>query len=173
MDTTPDNPNSFLKGWTNEAWAFLLLRLWLGLRAFVTGLEKFSGPLTETRTDEFTGLEETVIIKEKAYGLDLYKAIPDSLKEQFDSQPLLLDFMTGPFYALLGYVLVLSGLLLLLGVCMRTSLVIMGLLYISLTMGLILIKQDAGVAWLATHMLLIAGALILEKNKKLFIFGKY
>ena len=41
----------------------------------------------------------------------------------------------------------------------RSSLFVLGLLYISLTWGLILIKQDDGVSWLGVHMILILGAL--------------
>jgi thiosulfate dehydrogenase [quinone] large subunit len=42
----------------------------------------------------------------------------------------------------------------------------MGLLYVSLTVGLILIKQDGGVSWLAIHVALIAIALSLTKYNR-------
>ena len=42
----------------------------------------------------------------------------------------------------------------------------MGLLYTSLTIGLILLKQDSGVAWLAIHVLMIAVALFYEKHNR-------
>lgn len=176
MSTTPDNPsNGLFQGWTNESLGFLLLRLWLGMRSLITGLEKFSGTATReiVQINEFTELEETVTISYKAYGLSHYHAIPDSLKEQFDKQPLLPDFLTGPYYALLGYLLLILGITLLLGVCVRSTLFVMGLLYISLTFGLILINQDGGIAWLATHILLIVAALLLEKHKRLVLFPKF
>ena len=174
---TTESNSSFLKvftGWTNEQLAFLLLRLWLAMRALLTGLEKFSGTATRevVTINEFTELEETTTIAYKAYGVSHYKAIPDVLKEQFTGQPLLPEFMTGPYYAILGYLLVLLGITLFLGICLRTSLFVMGLLYISLTYGLILIKQDGGIAWLGIHLLLIVGALLLEKHKRLVIFPR-
>lgn len=42
----------------------------------------------------------------------------------------------------------------------------MGILYTSLTFGLILIHQDSGIAWLGTHMLLIALALIYSDQDR-------
>ena len=115
---------NILDGWTNENWSFLLLRLWLAMRALLTGLEKFAGTATKEviQINEFTELEETITISYKTYGISHYHAIPDSLKESFAGQPLLPSLMSGPYYAVLGYVLILLGLTLLLGVCLRTSL---------------------------------------------------
>ena len=161
--------------WTNEELGFLLLRLWLAMRAFITGLQKFAGVETReiVQINEFTELEETVTISYRTYGLDHYHAIPDSLKEQFADQPLLPAFFTGPYYAVLGYVLLILGITLFLGVCTRTTLFLMGLLYTSLSFGLILINQDGGIAWLGIHILLIVAALLLEKHKRLVLFPKF
>jgi len=46
------------------------------------------------------------------------------------------------------------------------------LIYVALTVGLILIKQDDGVAWLGIHMALIAFALILAKHNRFALFKK-
>jgi thiosulfate dehydrogenase [quinone] large subunit len=63
--------------------------------------------------------------------------------------------------------------LILLGLFYRTSLFLLGLLYISLTWGLILIKQDDGVSWLGVHMILIVAALALAKHNRLAILKKW
>ena len=55
----------------------------------------------------------------------------------------------------------------------RTSLFLLGLLYISLTLGLILIKEDAGVAWLGIHMIMIVMALMLAKHNRLCVLKKW
>ena len=55
------------------------------------------------------------------------------------------------------------------GLGTRISLFAQGLLYIGLTAGLIMIKADDGVAWLAIHIALIAMALVLAKHNKLCI----
>lgn len=81
--------------------------------------------------------------------------------------------LSGPFYALLGYVLIISGLMTLLGIGTRISLVVQGLLYTALTFGLILIKQDAGVAWLAIHVALVAMALVWAKHNRLAVLKKW
>jgi thiosulfate dehydrogenase [quinone] large subunit len=49
----------------------------------------------------------------------------------------------------------------------------MGLVYVSLTFGLILIKQDAGVAWLGIHIILIVMALRLAPHNCLAVTKKW
>ena len=73
----------------------------------------------------------------------------------------------------LGPSLLLLGFTLLLGICTRASLFAMGLLYTSLTFGLILIKQDAGVAWLGIHIIMIVIALVLARYNRLVITNKF
>ena len=158
--------------------AFLLLRGWLGMRAVVTGIEKFgySNLVQKPLIDPATGMEDPsgamIEVKQKAYALSHYAAIPDSLKEKFALEPLLPKFMTVPFYATLGWVLIALGLSLLIGLGTRISLFLQGLLYIGLTFGLILIKQDDGVAWLGIHVGLIAMALMLAKHNRFAICNK-
>ena len=74
---------------------------------------------------------------------------------------------------ILGPALILLGLTLLLGIATRFSLFAMGLLYTSLTFGLILLKQDAGVAWLAAHVILIVMALALAQYNRFTILKKW
>ena len=158
-------------GTTPETSAFLLLRLWLGLRALVAGIEKFAGEVTvqqpllgaDGQPDPSGAMIE---IEQKVYGLSYYQGVPDVLRTSFAGQPLLPGFLTTPFYAVLGYVLILLGITLLVGIKTRWTLVAMGILYTVLSVGLILIKQDAGVAWLAIHVGLIAFALQLEKYNR-------
>ena len=151
--------------------AFLLLRVWLAGRALFAGLEKYAGtsvtqqPLLDT--DGQPDISGAMIeVKQKVYSADYYQALPETLKTQFSGEPLLPAFLTTPFYAALGPALLVLGLLLLLGVCTRWTLLAMGLLYTSLTMGLILIKQDSGVAWLAIHVGLCALALVLRPHNR-------
>jgi thiosulfate dehydrogenase (quinone) large subunit len=151
--------------------AFLVLRAWLGVRSVVAGLEKYAGTRVSQQpmldADGQPDMSGAMIeVKEKAYSLDFYQALPESLRTQFAGEPLMPSFLTTPFYAALGPVLILLGVLLLLGVCTRWTLIAMGLLYTSLTVGLILIKQDPGVAWLAIHVGLIAGALVLRQHNR-------
>ncbi len=73
----------------------------------------------------------------------------------------------------LGWVLILSGVMLLIGLGTRVSLVIQGLLYGALTVGLILIKEDAGIAWLGVHVALVALALMLAGHNRFAVLKKW
>ncbi len=146
--------------------AFLSLRLWLGLRALITGVEKFSARITiqepllgaDGKADPSGAIIE---IERKVYGLSHYNALPDSLRTKFAEEPLLPAFLMSPFCAVLGPALIILGLFLLVGVASRFALFAMGVLYTVLTVGLMLIGQDAGVSWLAIHVGLVALALSL------------
>ena len=165
------NPPTTTCGLTGGNLAFLTLRLWLGVRALVTGLEKFSAKINvQEPLLDATGAPDPsgamVDIEKKVYGFSHYHAVPESLQTKLAAEPLLPDLLTKPFYAALGPVLVISGLLLIIGVATRLSLFVMGLLYVALTVGLILIGQDQGVSWLAIHIGLVALALSLADQNR-------
>lgn len=159
--------------------AFLILRGWLGVRALLTGIEKFSSfkTIQKALIDPVTGMEDPsgamIEMKQKAYAISSYAAIPPSLRDKFANEPLLPGFLTAPFYAALGPTLILLGVMLILGLFTRVSLFLQGLLYIGLTAGLILIKQDDGVAWLGIHVALISLALVLSKHNRLCLLKKW
>ena len=159
--------------------AFLILRGWLALRALLTGIEKFSAYRTVQKPliDPVTGMEDPsgamLDVKVKFYALTNNAGIPASLKEKFANEPMLPHFALGAFNQLLGPALIVTGLMLLLGLGTRLSLVLQGLIYLALTAGLILIKQDDGVAWLGIHVALVAFALILAKHNKFVLLKKW
>lgn len=168
----------FFSDWTERTFSFLLLRLWLGLRALMTGVEKFSGTkvvekplLDETGEPDISGA--MVEVKTKIYDLGEYNAVAESLEEAFTKEPLLPDFLLTPYYASLGYILIILGITTLLGICTRASLFVMGLLYVSLTFGLILIGQDGGIAWLGIHIIMIAMALSMARYNRLELFSRF
>lgn len=161
-------------GLTGQSLAYLSLRLWLGSRALITGLEKYSAKITiqEPMLDangqpDMSGA--MMDVEKKVYGLKYYHALPDSLQTKFASEPLLPGFLCTPFYALLGPTLIILGLLLLAGVANRLTLFAMAGLYAALTFGLMLIGQDAGVSWLAIHVGLVALALTLVDHNRFAI----
>jgi len=158
--------------------AFLLLRGWLGIRALMTGIEKFGAYKTVQKSviDPTTGQPDPNLVidaKIKFYSLANYSGIPSGLKSKFTGEPFLPAFAMGIFDRMLGPFLILSGLMLLLGIGTRLSLFLQGLVYIALTIGLILIGQNDGVAWLGIHLALIAFALVLAKNNKLALLKKW
>jgi len=159
--------------------AFWLLRGWLAVRAIVTGVEKFgtyqtvSRPLIDPSTGQpdASGVMHNVSIK--YYSLANYSGIPGPLKEKFANEPLLPHFATGLFDRVLGPALIVSGLMLLFGLATRLSLFVQGLIYIALTIGLILIHEDGGIAWLGIHLGLVAAALMLVKHNQFTLTKKW
>lgn len=172
-------PHTTTGGTCDLTLAFFVLRGWLGVRALLTGIEKFSSYKTIQKAviDPVTGMEDPsgalIEIKQKAYAISSYAAIPPSLQDKFANEPLMPGFLTAPFYATLGPVLIVLGVMLLVGLGTRISLFLQGLLYIGLTAGLILIKQDDGVAWLGIHAALVALALVLAKHNRLCLLKKW
>ena len=150
--------------------AFWVLRLWLGIRAVVTGLEKFSAIKKIAVEDEYGGVVDQV---SKVYGISEHHGLPPSLAKALDAEPLMTGFGLKIFDATLGYVLIALGVTLLLGIGTRTSLFLQGVLYSMLTVGLILLGQDAGIAWLGVHIILVVAALCLAKHNKLAVLKNY
>lgn len=154
----------------------LLLRLWLGVRAVQTGLEKYAGSKASTKLINVDGVPSQEGLSEgaeKMYSLSSYHGVPEALMKKFESEPLMLKWALPLYDKLLGPALLVLGIMILLGLAYRTSLFLLGLLYISLTWGLILIGQNDGVSWLAAHMILIVMALALAQHNRLAILKKW
>lgn len=159
--------------------AFWLLRGWLALRAILTGIEKFGTYkiIQKPLIDPTTGMEDPsgamLDVKVKMYSITNYSGVPAPLKNKFANEPLLPQFALSTFDHLLGPLLIASGVMLLLGLGTRLSLFLQGLIYIVLTAGLILIRQDDGISWLGIHVALVALALMLAKYNKFAILKKW
>jgi thiosulfate dehydrogenase [quinone] large subunit len=179
-DTTESKPNAGQCACNCDyTLAFFVLRGWLAVRAIFTGLEKFGAyktvqqPLLDPATGQPDASGALVDVKVKFYSLANYSGIPASLKGKFLNEPLLPKFALSLFDHLLGPVLIATGLMLLLGLGTRISLFVQGLIYIALTVGLILIKQDDGISWLGIHIALVALALMLAKHNQLTLLKKW
>ncbi|HEX4350267.1 MAG TPA: hypothetical protein VH251_07760 [Verrucomicrobiae bacterium] len=159
--------------------AFLILRLWLAVRAILTGLEKFGiyKSVTVPVIDPTTGQPDSsgvmVNVNVKHYGFDNYSGIPTALKDKFKYEPLLPKFALTTFDHILGPAFIITGVMLLFGLGTRISLFVQGLIYVCLTVGLILIKQDDGISWLGIHVALVAFALTLARHNKLALLKKW
>lgn len=159
--------------------AFLVLRLWLGVRALLTGIEKYGAyaniqkPLIDPTTGQPDASGVLVNVSVKYYSVTNYAGIPPSLKDRFVNEPLLPKFSLAAFDHLLGPAFIITGVMLLLGLGTRLSLFLQGVMYTALTIGLILIKQDDGISWLGIHVALVAFALTLAKHNKFAILKKW
>lgn len=176
---SPDSPHSSTGIPTSDfgsALGLLTIRIWLGLRALATGIEKYAGSKASEAAVMIDGKPNTYGLtdsaSEKVYGFSHYHGVPEGLVGQFKAEPLIPGAFLNIYDKVLGPALILLGITVLLGIFPRVSLFAMGLLYTSLTFGLILLKQDAGVAWLAIHIILIAMALIYSDRDKYVLFGR-
>lgn len=155
----------------------MLARLWLAVRAIQTGVEKYAGTKAADQLINVDGSPNdyglTAAGSVKTYALENYHGVPKALMAKFQDEPLMLKFALPLYDKLLGPALLLLGVTILLGIAYRSSLFLLGLLYISLTWGLILIKQDDGVSWLGVHMILIVAALALAQHNRLSILKKW
>jgi thiosulfate dehydrogenase (quinone) large subunit len=126
--------------------AFLLLRLFLGLRTLIAGIEKFEA----NKTFSFANYTENM--SRMATGISNYSLIPLWAAKSF-AMPL-------------GFLLTLLGLAVLLGVKSRISLFLSGLVYVALGFGLMAVQEGEGVAWIGMQVLMFVAALVLVRHER-------
>jgi len=117
-----------------------------GLRALLAGLEKF----------ESGGV----------YSLANHAKNMDRMATGITSASFLPLWSTKAFAAPLGYILLALGIAILLGLKTRVSLTLMGLVYVSLSFGLMAVQENEGVAWLSGYVLMTAVALVLSRHDR-------
>lgn len=159
--------------------AFLVLRFWLGVRALFVGIEKFGAyksvamPLIDPATGQPDASGVMVNVNIKSYALANYVGIPAALRDKFSHDPLFPKFALVAFDRMLGPAFILTGIMLLVGLGTRLSLLAQAALYIALTVGLVLIDQNDGVAWLGIHAGLVAAALLLVEYNRFAVLKKW
>lgn len=159
--------------------AFLGLRLWLGVRALFVGIQKYAAykavamPLIDPSTGQPDASGVMVNVNVKSYALANYAGIPVALRDKFVHEPLFPKFALTLFDKLLGPLFIVTGIMLIIGLGTRVSLLIQGLLFIALTVGLVLIDANDGVAYLGIHMGLVAAAFILAQYNRFVVLKKW
>jgi thiosulfate dehydrogenase (quinone) large subunit len=159
--------------------AFLALRLWLGVRALFVGIAKFgvyhsvATPLIDPATGQPDASGVMVNVNIKSYALANYSGMAASLRDKFSHEPLLPKFALVAFDRMLGPAFILTGVMLIIGLGTRLSLLAQAALYIALTVGLVLIDQNDGVAYLGIHIGLVAAAFLLAENNRFVVLKKW
>jgi thiosulfate dehydrogenase [quinone] large subunit len=133
--------------WTDATWAFLSLRLFLALRWIISAIEKFE------LNNEYSFANYYENMKRMGEGIASSSFIPSA--------------MALPYAYSLGHLTMIVGVLLLLGVKTRWMLLATTALYVSLSAGLMAVEENEGVAWLAIHVALCIGALLLARHNRL------
>ena len=159
--------------------AFLVLRLWLGVRALFVGIQKFAAyksvamPLIDPSTGQPDASGVMVNVSLKSYALANYAGIPAGLRDKFAHDPLCPKFALTLFDRMLGPAFILTGIMLIIGLGTRLSLLIQGLLFIALTIGLVLIDANDGVAYLGIHIGLVAAAFLLVQHNRFAVLKRW
>lgn len=130
--------------------AVLLLRLFLGLRTLLAGIEKFESKGT--------------------YSFANYSENMGRMSQGITGASFLPLWATRPFAMSLGFVLTILGIALLLGLKTRTTLILTGLIYVGLSFGLMAVQEGEGVAWLGAQILMIVAALVLVRHDRFAIW---
>jgi thiosulfate dehydrogenase [quinone] large subunit len=131
--------------------AFLLLRLFLGLRTLLAGVEKFES--------------------QGSYSFSNYYNNMGRMAQGITGASFMPLWATKNFAYSLGFILTILGVALLLGLKTRLTLLITGLVYVGLSFGLMAVQEGEGVAWLAIHVGLIAGALLLVRYNRYVLWA--
>jgi len=178
-DSTEKTLNPSRKANWDFTFAFWALRLWLGFRALFVGIEKFAAfksvamPLIDPATGQPDASGVLVNVNVKSYALANYAGIPAAFGDKFAREPLFPKFALVAFDKMLGPAFILTGIMLIIGLGTRFSLIVQGLLFIALTVGLVLIDQDAGVAWLGIHIGLVAAAFLLAEHNRFVVLKRW
>lgn len=133
------------------ACAFLLLRLFLGLRTLIAGLEKFEA----NKSFSFSNYTENMT--RMATGISNYSLIP--------------LWAAKTFALSLGFLLVGLGAAILLGIKTRAALFFGGLVYVGLGFGLMAVQEGEGVAWIGMQVLMFAVALVYVRYNRFALVG--
>ena len=159
--------------------AFIVLRLWLGVRALFVGIQKYAAyksvatPLIDPSTGQPDASGVMVNVSVKSYALANYAGIPVGLRDKFAHDPMFPKFALTLFDRMLGPAFILTGIMLIVGLGTRVSLLVQGLLFIALTVGLVLIDANDGVAYLGIHIGLVAAAFLLVQHNRFAVLKKW
>ena len=151
-----DSSSSKCCGSLSYDFAHLLLRLWVGLRLFMAGLDKFrwgNGPTV-------------------SFGLDNYAKKTGPLAKLMTDNSFMPEWACNAFAATIGYILVPVGIWVAIGIFTEFGLLAAGLVFLALGMGLASLPDDTEVVSnIGLSVLIVAAALVTSKAKTFSIDG--
>jgi len=148
----------------------LLLRLWIGMRLLFAGLEKWKSKITETNADGDT-------VTYWKYDLfsdtskEVYSTNMGRITSGMNNDSPLRFWMIEQYAGVLGWLLLIVGAWVLIGLCSRASLVAAGFVFLSLTFGLSTIGADPDIVERGIEIGLVVGALALARYQLLGVDG--
>ena len=151
-----DSTTSKCSSCCGYAFAHLLLRLWVGMRLFMAGLDKFrwgNGPTV-------------------SFGLDNYAKKTGPLAKLMSDNSFMPEWACNAFASTIGYVLVIVGIWVAIGIFTECGLLAAGLVFVALGFGLASLPDDTEVVGnIGLSILIVAAALVTAKAKNFSIDG--
>lgn len=135
--------------------AHLLLRLWVSLRLFMAGIDKFRSG---------NGSDAT-------FSLENYEKKTGAIAKLMSTNSFLPEAMCNAYAHSIGFVLVIVGIWTALGIFTNLSLLVAGLTCLSLGFGLAALPDDTEVVLIGVHILVVAGALATAKARQFSLDG--
>ncbi len=151
-----DSSTSKCSNCCGYAFAHLLLRLWVGMRLFMAGLDKFrwgNGPTV-------------------SFGIDNYAKKTGPLAKLMTDNSFMPESAATGFAAVIGYILVPVGIWVAIGLFTELGLFAAGLVFLALGFGLASLPDDTEVVSnIGLSILIVAAALVTAKAKNFSIDG--
>jgi len=117
----------------------------------------------------FSGLEK--FESGGTYNMANYTKNVGHIAQGITSASFLPLWATRAFAFSLGYVFIALAVLLLLGIKTRVSLLINGLVYVGLGLGLMAVQEGEGAVWIANYLIVTVGALVLVRHNRFALWA--
>ncbi len=138
--------------------ANLILRLWVGLRLFMAGVDKFrSGDGAQNVT----------------FSLENYATKSERIAKLMSENSFLPADMCNMYAHSIGYVLLAVGAWVVVGLFTEFALLIAGFTVLSLGFGLAALPDDTEVVYIGIHVLVVSAALATCRNKGISLDGLF
>ena len=138
------------------AFANLILRLWVGLRLFMAGIDKFRDKAT----------------KQYALGdLAVLKKNVQPLYDNMTAETFLPSFMVSNYVFVLSYALIIVGIWVIVGLFTRLGLLLAGFLFVSLSFGLMALPDDDQAVFRGIEVAITAFALVTAGHNLISLDG--
>lgn len=139
----------------NLTFANLIARLWIGLRLFMAGVDKFRAG---------DGADAT-------FSMDNYHSKTARIATLMGDHSFLPKSLCNLYATSIGFVLLIVGIWVVVGFFTDLALLVAGLTVLSLGFGLAALPDDTEVVYIGIHVLVIVAALITSKANKISVDG--
>lgn len=145
-------------------WVMLLLRAWIGLRMLLAGWVKFrsispEGVMTTSLKNYYGEGPGTGWVHHASEPFWKYGALPQPLSHMYSAS--------------LGWLMLLGGTMILLGITNRLALIFGAAVMLSLSFGLFTLDDSQEIGYISGQFALFVAAIALARHNRLMVFGKF